>query len=138
MAKCFFARLTGREEVPPVRTIAFGLAQFIFNRDFTRLRFKLVVNDIEKLTVAHIHLGMRGENGPVIAFLFGPESRGISIYRGVVTGAIMEEDLVGPLQDMSLFELAREMKAGNTYVNIHTENHPNGEIRGQIRKVKHS
>jgi hypothetical protein len=24
------------------------------------------------------------------------------------------------------------MRAGNTYVNVHTEEHPNGEIRGQI------
>ncbi|KLA27073.1 CHRD domain-containing protein [Bacillus cereus] len=138
MAKCFFARLTGREEVPPVRTEAFGLAQFIFNSDFTRLRFKLVVNDIEKLTAAHIHLGMRGENGPVIAFLFGPVTRGISVDRGVVTGIITEDDLVGPLQGMTLLELAREMETGNTYVNVHTEDHPNGEIRGQIRKFKHS
>lgn len=138
MSKGFFARLTGREEVPPVRTDAFGLAQFRFNNDFTRLRFKLVVNDIEKLTVAHIHLGMRGENGPVVVFLFGPVTRGISVDRGVVTGIITESDLVGPLQGMSLLELAREMEAGNTYVNAHTENHPNGEIRGQIKEIHHS
>ncbi|AAY60543.1 CHRD domain protein (plasmid) [Bacillus cereus E33L] len=68
MSKCFFARLTGREEVPPVRTDAFGSAQFIFNKDFTRVCFKLVVNDIKKLTAAHIHLGMRGEMGRLLPF----------------------------------------------------------------------
>lgn len=136
MAVRFFARLTGREEVPPVRTDAFGSAAFVFNDDFTRLRFRLIVNDLEKFTVAHIHLGMRGENGPVVVFLFGPVTRGISVDTGVVTGTITEKDLVGPLQGMSLSELARQMQTGNTYANAHTERHPNGEIRGQIRKVQ--
>ena len=131
----FFARLTGREEVPPVSTDAFGSANFVFNDDFTRLRFRLVVNDLEKFTAAHIHLGMRGQNGPVVIFLFGPVTRGISVNTGVVTGTITEDDLVGPLQGMSLFELAKQMHAGNTYVNAHTERYPDGEIRGQIRQV---
>lgn len=89
--------------MPLVRADAFGLAQFIFNKDFTRLCFKLVFNDIENLTVAYIHLGMRGENGPAIVFLFG-----------TVTGTITEDDLVGPLQGMSLLELAKEMKISVT------------------------
>jgi hypothetical protein len=29
--------------------------------------------------------------------------------------------------------LIEEIKAGNTYVNVHTTQHPGGEIRGQIR-----
>jgi CHRD domain len=136
MSVRFFARLTGREEVPAVRTDAFGKAAFVFNDDFTRLRFRLVVNDLEKFTVAHIHLGMKGQNGPVVTFLFGPVTRGISVNTGVITGTITKEDLVGPLEGMSLSELARQMRAGNTYVNAHTERHPNGEIRGQIRQVQ--
>jgi hypothetical protein len=131
----FFARLTGGQDVPPVNTDAFGSASFVFNDDFTRLRFKLVVNDLDEFTVSHIHLGMRGQNGPVVIFLFGPVTRGISVNTGVVTGTITEDDLVGPLQGMSLFELAKQMNAGNTYVNAHTERYPDGEIRGQIRQV---
>lgn len=134
LSKCFIAKLTGREEVPPVYTDAFGIAQFRFSNDFTRLRFKLVVHDIEQVTAAHIHLGRRGENGPVVVFLFGPVTRGISVNRGVVTGTITESDLVGPLQGMSLLELAREMDVSNSYVNVHTEKHPAGEIRGKIKR----
>lgn len=136
MAVRFFAKLTGREEVPPVRTDAFGSANFVFNDDFTRLRFRLVVNDLEDFTAAHIHLGMRGQNGPVVAFLFGPVTHGINVNTGVVTGTITEDDLVGPLQGMCLIDLAKQMSAGNTYVNAHTERYPNGEIRGQIRQVQ--
>lgn len=131
----FLARLTGREEVPPVNTDAFGSTEFVFNEDFSKLRFRLVVNDLEKFTAAHIHLGMRGQNGPVVVFLFGPVPRGISTYTGVVTGTITENDLVGPLQGISLLELARQMQLGNTYINVHTERYPNGEIRGQIKKL---
>ncbi|WP_420792378.1 CHRD domain-containing protein [Bacillus cereus] len=133
MSKCFIAKLTGREEIPPVCTAAFGIAQFRFNSDFTRLQFKLVVHDIEQGTATHIHLGRRGENRPVV-FLFGPVTHGISVNRGVVTGVITESDLIGPLQGMSLLGLAREMDTGNTYVNVHTEKHPAGEIRGQIKR----
>ncbi len=132
--KCFVARLTGREEVPPVRTDAFGIAQFKFNRDFTLLRFKLVVYDIDKVTDAHIHLGARGVNGPVVVSLFETVSRGISVNRGIITGEITADDLVGPLEGQSLLDLAEQMDARNTYVNVHTEEHPNGEIRGQIKK----
>ncbi|MCI0765841.1 CHRD domain-containing protein [Bacillus sp. TL12] len=108
MSTCFISKLTGREEVPPVYTDA----QFRFNNDFMKLQFKLVVHDIEQVTAAHIHLG----------------------DRGVVTGTISETDLVGPLQNMSLLELANRMNTGNTYVNVHTEKHPPGQIRGQIRR----
>ncbi|CAI8934783.1 MULTISPECIES: CHRD domain-containing protein [Bacillus] len=134
LSKCFLTRLTGREEVPLVKTDACGLVLFRFNNDFTGLRFKLVLNDIEILTAAHIHLGMRGENGQIVAFLFGPVTSGISVNRGVVTGIIVESDLTGPLQGISLLDLARKMEIGNSYVNAHTENHPNGEIRGQIKR----
>ncbi|MGH1145207.1 CHRD domain-containing protein [Bacillus pseudomycoides] len=134
LSKCFLTRLTGREEVPLVKTDACGLVLFRFNTGFTGLRFKLVLNDIEILTAVHIHLGTRGENGQVVAFLFGPVTRGISVNRGVVTGIIVESDLTGPLQGMSLLELARKMEIDNSYVNAHTENHPNGEIRGQIKR----
>jgi hypothetical protein len=135
MTTRFFANLSGRQEVPPVNTDAFGSAQFIFNEDFTKLRFKLVVNDLEKFIVAHIHIGMKGMNGPVVAFLFGPITRGISVDTGVVTGTITKADLIGPLQGMSLIELAVQMKEGNAYVNAHTERYPNGEIRGQIKRL---
>ena len=30
--------------------------------------YRLTVVDLERFTVAHIHLGRRGENGPVVAF----------------------------------------------------------------------
>lgn len=134
MSKSFFAFLRGSEEVPPVRTFTSGRITLELENE-TELRYRLVVNNIRNLTEAHIHLGRRGQNGPVVAFLFGPVSPGITVTRGIVEGTITREDLVGPLQGRPLSALASEMRAGNTYVNAHTEQNPEGEIRGQVRRL---
>ncbi|GKU77886.1 hypothetical protein L3i20_v222830 [Paenibacillus sp. L3-i20] len=98
-----------------------------------RLRFRLVLNNIRRVTAAHIHLGRPGENGPVVAFLFGPSIRGVSFRRGVITGTLRDRDLVGPLRGSTIRQLIREIERGNAYVNVHTVQFPDGEIRGQIR-----
>jgi hypothetical protein len=41
--------------------------------------------------------------------------------------------LVGPLAGATLDDLIEEFKADNAYVNVHTEQYPAGEVRGQIR-----
>lgn len=128
----FKANLTGREEVPPVCTDAFGSTKLVFSENLRELHFELVVRCIEGFTQAHIHLGRRGENGPVVAFLFGPVSPGIDAEKKVICGTITRGDLVGPLAGLPLTELAKHIKAGNAYVNAHTEAFPDGEIRGQI------
>ncbi|NHN35308.1 CHRD domain-containing protein [Paenibacillus agricola] len=130
----FRAFLTGRNEVPPVRTVATGNAVFQLSSNGNQLRFRLVVKNIERVTQAHIHLGRRGRNGPVVVFLFGPSKFGISVKRGIVRGVLTSRDLVGPLQGKTLRNLIREIERGNTYVNVHTIQHPDGEIRGQITR----
>ncbi|MBP1155373.1 MULTISPECIES: CHRD domain-containing protein [unclassified Paenibacillus] len=130
----FRAFLTGREEVPPVRTAAFGNAIFRLSRDGRRLKFVLIVNNISRVTQAHIHLGRRGQNGPIVAFLFGRSKFGISVRRGVVKGTLTMADLVGPLQGKTIRDLVNEIRQGNAYVNVHTIQNPNGEIRGQMTK----
>ncbi|MGZ5511593.1 MAG: CHRD domain-containing protein, partial [Nitrososphaeraceae archaeon] len=40
--------------------------------------------------------------------------------------------LEGPMKGKQLSDLATTMSNGSTYVNVHTEKYPNGEIRGQI------
>ena len=135
MARRFQALLRGSEEVPPVRTNATGNILFRLSDDGQRLEFRLVLNQLRNFTQAHIHIGARGVNGPVVVFLFGPVTRGISVNRGVVTGTITRNDLVGPLQGRSLAELVRLMNSGMTYVNAHIAQNSDGEIRGQIRRT---
>lgn len=119
--------------MPPVRTISTGNALFELNSSGTQLRFTLIVRNISRVTQGHIHLGRVGQNGPIVAFLFGPSKFGISVRRGVVRGILTNQDLVGPLQGKTLRDLIREFERGNAYANVHTIQNPNGEIRGQIR-----
>ncbi|MBJ7950093.1 MULTISPECIES: CHRD domain-containing protein [Bacillus cereus group] len=124
----FFAKLRGRNEVPPVETDARGQAFFKLSRDELGLKFKLELFDIENVVVAHLHLGAKGTNGPVVAFLFGPITNPVSIECATFTGIITQEDLVGPLTGQTLDALVNEI----IYINVHTVQHPNGEIRGQL------
>ncbi|SFE73574.1 CHRD domain-containing protein [Paenibacillus algorifonticola] len=130
--RLFRAFLKGRNEVPPVKTAATGDAILRLNRTNNQLLFKLVIRNINRVTQAHIHLGKRGENGPVVAFLFGPSKFGITVRRGVIRGILRNNDLVGPLKGKTIRDLIREFERGNAYVNVHTIQNPNGEIRGQI------
>lgn len=132
----FVATLTGAEEVPPVTTIATGTSRLGFDPTLTALRVQTIVSMINRVTAAHIHLGRPGENGPVIAFLYGPAppmdfGRNALLSDRVITAA----NLTGPMTGRSIADLAREIMAGNTYVNVHTVRNPNGEIRGQIVRL---
>ncbi|WP_219834944.1 CHRD domain-containing protein [Paenibacillus sp. R14(2021)] len=131
--KTFKASLKGRNEVPPVRTNSTGNAVFRLNSAGDKLFFRLVIQNIKKVTQAHIHLGRRGENGPVVAFLCGPSKFGISVKRGVIRGTLTQNDLVGPLSGKTIRDLVLQIESGNAYANVHTIKNPNGEIRGQIK-----
>ncbi|MGH3032760.1 MAG: CHRD domain-containing protein, partial [Gaiellaceae bacterium] len=112
--------------------------------DGTELDYKLIAANIENVVASHIHLGAEGVNGPVVAFLFGPASAGGGRTDGVLAqGTITEADLIGPLAGQPFSALVDAMRAGNTYVNVHTNDGvdpagtgpgdlPAGEIRGQI------
>ncbi|MFC3039467.1 CHRD domain-containing protein [Virgibacillus xinjiangensis] len=140
----FIAHLEGANEVPPVRTDAFGTAEFVANRDCTKIKFELEVNQIRNFIQAHIHFGARNENGPVLAFLFGAdlatleEQNGITTRRGVITGVITDEDIVpNDVGVRDVKDLLMLMRKELTYVNAHTEQNPGGEIRGQIIPLHH-
>ena len=128
----FIAKLRGSEEVPPVQTTATGDATFRLSESQRSIQYRLTVNNIAAMTEAHIHLGRRGTNGPVVVFLFGPVNPGITVTQGIVQGFVSEGDLIGPLAGQPLSALINEMTEGNTYVNVHTKRNPAGEIRGQI------
>lgn len=133
----FGAMLSGANEVPPVNTPAFGTAGLSFSPDLTSLRVVLSIGQITQLTVAHIHLGRPGQNGPIVAFLYGPAApANIGPLTVVSDRTITAANLMGPLLGMPLSALAAQMMAGNTYVNAHTVQHPNGETRGQVVRLQ--
>jgi hypothetical protein len=136
----FRAQLSGKQVVPPVTTKAEGLAVFHLSQDGTKLRYKLTVSNIENVTFAHIHLAAPGRNGPPVVGLY-PESPERKPVTGKFTGTLAQgtitaKQLTGPLARKTLKDLVAEMKAGKTYVNVHTRKYPDGEIRGEIKPAK--
>lgn len=107
--------LTGAQEVPPVTTSATGKGTVTIGDD------KSVSGSVTTTgvtgTAAHIHEAAAGKNGPVIvpmtksgdnAWTFAPGAK--------LTDAQMES-----------------LKAGNLYINVHSDANKGGEIRGQLK-----
>lgn len=124
------AELSGANEVPAVESEGNGIAIFNLSRD--GISYKLAVENIDEVTQAHIHLAEAGANGPVVAFLFGFVEGGVTTDGVLARGTITEGDLVGPLAGMPLSALVDALRNGGAYVNVHTVDHPAGEIRGQV------
>jgi len=82
------------------------------------------------MTAAHIHLGAAGSNGPVIAFLFGPNAAGTNAI--TQSGDLTAANLVGPLAGKTWAEFTAALNSGQLYVNVHSIANPGGEIRVQI------
>ncbi len=129
--KHFDAKLTGKDEVPSTDTKATGMADFkVIGTD--SISYNINVTNMQKVTEAHIHQGKAGVNGPVVVTLFetktpSPTTNGI-LSKGTITATNLE----GPLKGKQINDLISMIKSGDTYVNVHTEANPKGEIRGQL------
>ena len=130
----FGAELTGAQEVPRVDTASSGVARFALNSDGT-LSFELIATGpITNAVQAHIHLGARGQNGPVVAFLYGLGS-GENFQAGdlISSGTLDDPDVNAQVGfTPTIANLVERMRQGRAYVNVHTTAHPGGETRGQI------
>lgn len=128
--------LTGDEEVPPNGSRAQGQAIFQISKDATEIRYKLIVANIQNVTQAHIHLGPADGTGGIVVWLYPPAPPSQLIpgrMQGVLgEGRIADADVINALEGMGVAGLLAEIRAGNTYVNVHTLQFPPGEIRGQI------
>ncbi|MFP3881854.1 MAG: CHRD domain-containing protein [Actinomycetota bacterium] len=134
----FRTHLSGENEVPAVDTQAQGQAIFQLSADGESLDYKLIVANIENVIMAHIHIGDPNENGPVAVWLYPEDGPPPVLIEGrtqgvLAEGTITEDDLTGPLEGASMDDLMDAIRAGNTYVNVHTTQNMGGEVRGQIR-----
>jgi hypothetical protein len=149
--RSFSAQLSGYEEIiagPPeggaVSTVGSGRFTAKVRNDPLRIEYRLRYEDLEGATTsqAHIHFGQRHTNGGVSAFLCGGGDKPpCTPDSGDISGTIDAADVVGPANQGiaagELAELIRAMRNGATYVNIHTDIYPGGEIRGQIGHGRH-
>jgi hypothetical protein len=106
--------LGGDMEVPPVITKASGSGTITIAPDMT-VSGRMTTTGIAA-TMAHIHLAAKGVNGPVIVQLTKDGDNGWVVPAGA------------KLTDAQY----QSYKAGDLYVNVHSEEHKGGEIRGQL------
>ncbi len=125
------AKLDGNNEVPPVNSTAEGVINFKTKGDM--LTWKANITGINDATGGHIHQGKAGENGDVIVDLLkvskhSDNPKGMSL-RGNVTASSLQ----GAMQGKTIDDLKTAMGSGDTYVNFHTSDHPDGLLRGQVK-----
>lgn len=118
----FGANLDGGQEVPPVETNGSGTGIFELNGNV--LSFEVMASGLTgPLSAAHFHNAPAGQDGGVI-FDLGPF---IVEENGDIT---IEGEWTLDAAEMALLE------DGNLYVNLHTQQFPDGEIRGQVEPLE--
>ncbi len=145
----FSAIMTGDKEVPPVSTDTTGTIRVQANSQQQTLDYDLTLTNLNGVvTGAHIHMGRPGFNGPIVADLNAPglggaaaassssssssSGGGTAMTSNSVSGTIRSTDLKGPLEGKQITDLVKLIQEGRAYTNVHTEQNPNGEIRGQL------
>jgi hypothetical protein len=125
----FSAKLSGKDEVPSNESPSTGFAWVKVVGD--KISYEVNVTDMDKVNAAHIHLGEPGKNGPVVLTLFkgGPTEQ----VNGTVGEAnVTASNFEGPMKGKQVSDLVTAINNGTTYVNVHTTDFPDGEIRGEL------
>jgi len=107
-------RMSGAEEVPPVNTPGTGSGSFRIAED-GRISGSVTTKDVAG-TMAHIHVGARGRNGPVIV----PLTKKGDTYTVPEGRKLTEAQL-------------KAFNEGRLYVNVHSNKHKGGEVRAQLQ-----
>ncbi len=111
-AQVFDIKLSGDQEVPTTDSQATGECLAYLNNAQTQLTV-ICQHDVANPVAAHIHRAPAGENGSVIL----PFNYASSPFKA--TFSVSNQDVA-------------DLLAGNLYVNVHSPEFPDGEIRGQI------
>ena len=127
----FKAQLSGDNEIPPVITAADGKVKIKVKGD--AIKSEINVTGISDVTGAYIFTGNKGENGEPIVDLVKSGNKSETEGRIIIQGEISPSDFEGSMSGKTLTDLQSAMATEGTYVNILTPDHPDGEIRGQIK-----
>jgi hypothetical protein len=115
------AKLSGGNEVPAVVSPGSGTFKANIDQKTRVLKWTLSYSGLSgPITAAHFH-------GPALA----KENAGVAVP---ITGNLA----VSPIEQAITLSVAQmdELMAGKWYVNLHTEENPKGEIRGQVTVQK--
>jgi hypothetical protein len=137
------AMLSGYEEVPAISTAASGVFRAQISRNEREISYTLSYSALEgDITQSHIHLGQPNVNGGISVFLCSnlpnppAGTQACPPPPATIAGTIRATDVIGPeaqgIARGEFAELIQAIRAGQTYVNVHTTKFPGGEVRSQI------
>jgi hypothetical protein len=137
-------KLTGYEEVPALSTPGVGTFHASVDKAGSEIRYELTFSGLESAaTQAHIHFENATNIGPIVVFLCSNLGNGPAGTQpcppagGTITGTIHASDVGAGAAAQGLAagemeEFVAALRAGATYVNVHSVDRPAGEIRAQI------
>jgi CHRD domain len=118
----FTVPLSGAQQVPPVQTSGTGSATITYDPSTQKVTWSITYSGLSSaVTMAHFHNAAAGKNGPVVLWL---SNRGGSVSSPITGAATLTA------------AQAQQFLAGDWYVNVHSQDHPGGEIRGQVMPPK--
>ena len=141
-------RLTGYQESPLALSTT-GTAEFRARiGPVDKITYSLRYSALEgTVTQAHIHLGTPAQVGGISVFFCSNLGNGPAGTQAcppgpaTVTGTVRPADVIGPagqgIDPGQFAELVAAIRAGATYVNVHSTKYPVGEIRAQIEHGNH-
>ena len=96
-----------------------------------RVPWELKLNNISNAISAHIHSGKIGHNGPIVLTLFNYSvQRNNTIENGEITPHLLQGPLKG--DNFTSFTSFMKLIRQGAYIDIHTLENPEGELRGQL------
>ena len=126
----FRAKLDANNEVPPVDSTAEGVATFKLKDD--AIKSKINITGITDVSGAQILMGKIGQNGDPIVDLLKTGEKTETTDGVAIKGNFTASDFEGSMQGKDLSALQSAMATNQTYVNIMTSDHPDGEASGHI------
>ncbi len=145
-SKKFDESLSGYQEDPlTLSTTGTGTFRAEVSNSGDEIDYRLRYSALEgNVLQAHIHFGGAHQSGGISVFLCtnlgnGPVGTQLCpAAPATITGTITAANVIGPagqgITAGQLAELVQAMKAGVTYVNVHSSLYPGGEIRAQLGK----
>ena len=138
--KTFVATLLGTNEVPAVTTSSAGKMTLV-QEDSVNIRYTLETTAAtDSVTMAHIHAGAAGVNGPIMVWFFPTEASRAPGTGGGTAARVNGILRVGRITragtafvaPFTWDSLLTRINAGTAYANIHSRQFPGGVIRGQV------
>ena len=97
------------------------------------LTWKMNVTGTNDLTAIDIHKGKAGENGEIVVDLMKVSKHSDTPKGMTMRGNVTESSLKGSMAGKTIADLKTAIANGDTYVNLKTQDHPDGLMRGRIK-----